>query len=152
MQLNPDEEATVRQIAYSNTRAAYEAHTMLYLLYGEEYDIPLPPPPAILSEAALAQFTMQSIHFKAADSKGNFIGNPYPNPAANNLQMDYHLATGATATLKLYDMTGRELQQHLLEGQGTLQADVQMLPNGVYIYTVQSSNGTSVQGKFVLIK
>jgi len=75
-----------------------------------------------------------------------------PNPATNTLQMDYRLATGETATLKLYDMLGRELQQHLLAGQGTLQADVQILPNGVYLYTLQSSKGTNLQGKFVIVK
>jgi len=71
-----------------------------------------------------------------------------PNPASNRIIVTNGL--NATATLAMYDITGRKVAEHkLANGFNTI--DIKTVINGVYIYTVTDENNAQVKtGKLII--
>ena len=151
-QITPQEEAQIRSIAHSGTRAAYDAHTMLYLLRGEEYDIPLPALPALFNNALLEQFAMQSVHFKTDHASGTNGIAIFPNPATNTLNIAHRLAADETAQISLYDMTGRTLRTWQAIGNGTITTNTETLPAGIYLCRMRINEKIIFDKKVILLK
>lgn len=153
MQLNPNEEAIVRQIAASNTQAAFDAHTILFLRYGEEYVIPLPELPAYLDSSAIANFDWGGVYFKTNPNQlsENSIGVVLPNPANDQFFVPYHICDSCNAVLRLYDTNGRLAYDTSLQGIGTLEISTNDMPTGVYILQVISVNGQTLHHQKVVI-
>ncbi|MBK8472176.1 MAG: T9SS type A sorting domain-containing protein [Sphingobacteriales bacterium] len=152
-QLTTEEEAIIRQIAMGGTRAAYDAHTMLYLLYGEEYEIPLPPLPTVLNSTAAALFSTNAIYFKT-DAAGNlipYISPPLPNPTQAQVSLSYCLPDGEKGLLRLYDMSGKLLQTRHFEQSGQMSIDTQHLSPGLYLYAIATNKGLTQQGKITIV-
>jgi hypothetical protein len=154
MQLTPTEEALVRQIAQSNTQAAYDAHSLLFLRYGEEYDIPLPPLPDFINDNAVNNFDWSGIYFKtnAAHLPENTIGQVSPNPAQNTAFVPYHIAADKTANLCLYDLYGKLVYTTTLQNSGVAELPTAQQAAGIYILQVTMNGSSIAQQKIVLLK
>lgn len=74
------------------------------------------------------------------------LGQAFPNPASSEVKFHFSLADPGKATLKVFDITGREIKSlvddQLDAGSYTYGMDVSQLPEGVYLYTL--SAGTTV--------
>ena len=82
------------------------------------------------------------------------LAQSFPNPARENVTIEFNLAAPASGTvLRLYDVTGEEIEQRDLGGlpAGTHAEviDVSNLPSGTYLYhlTVESEGGSRVYSK-----
>jgi len=72
-----------------------------------------------------------------------------PNPATDHFMVT---TVGSNSTISLFDITGRKVtEQKLLNGPNLV--DVNLLTNGVYIYTVADANGLPLKtGKIIIQK
>ena len=79
----------------------------------------------------------------------------YPNPFNPYTTIDYSLSGSTKVNLKIFDVTGREVEEVLNEyqGAGTHQVifDASGLPSGVYVYKLQAGNQVE-QRKMTLVK
>ncbi|OYD16412.1 hypothetical protein CH333_03475 [candidate division WOR-3 bacterium JGI_Cruoil_03_44_89] len=74
----------------------------------------------------------------------------YPNPASSKVTFMLPAGRGfSTATVKIYDVTGRQIDSFISEAEG-FEYDVEKLSPGVYFYRVEG--GKKEQGKFVVIR
>ncbi|MFA5012532.1 MAG: T9SS type A sorting domain-containing protein [Ignavibacteria bacterium] len=99
------------------------------------------------------------------DNMGNLVNNNtvkkyelsqnYPNPFNPNTKINYALPKPGFVSLKIYDITGREIQTLVnevkQEGYYTVDFNGSHLSSGVYFYRIRSGNFTSVK-RMVLIK
>ena len=150
MQLNADEEALVRQIAHSHSRAAFDAQAILYLLHGEEFEVPLPLLPNDIA-ALVGTNNMGSIAFKTTDNATNLL-KIVPNPAANSAEISYNIGDDKTATWQLYNTSGQLVIKKTLRNNGTLHIDLSTIPQGVYYYTLSNNENVLQSDKLIVIK
>jgi len=152
-QITTTEEDTIRQIAATTTQTATEARTLLYLLRGEEYPIDLPPI-ADLIDSTLFQNVL--INFKGstvANATGQAkVGKPYPNPASNQISIDYQLPKQEKASISFFNLQGVEISTQHISGNGTLQFATDKWSKGMYFYRVMLPNDEITYGKIVIIK
>lgn len=72
-------------------------------------------------------------------SNSNGLVHAYPNPASNELILDYAEKVAEIEALAFHDLNGRKLFDVKLSGTGISQLDVSMLPPGLYVLKI---NGT----------
>ena len=75
-----------------------------------------------------------------------------PNPVADVLNIEYNTEGDASATIRLFDLTGREMKRidkRLSKENPVVQMDVSKIQNGMYIVTLQQ--GETVQTKKVVV-
>ena len=88
-------------------------------------------------------------------ASNNIAVNLFPDPAKTNVNIDVSLPKTAFTTLKIYDLTGKEMNtlctQYLPAGSHTFQWNTNGAYNGVYIYRLQSGNDVRT-GKFIIEK
>lgn len=79
------------------------------------------------------------------------FGNPYPNPATNNVSFNYTLPSTGKATVKIYNMLGALVKTAAItDNTGKLSINTADLRSGLYLYDLQL-NGKSVKtGKFTV--
>lgn len=87
--------------------------------------------------------------------EGFELSQNYPNPFNPSTVISYKLAANSLVTLKVYDITGREIAT-LINGQKTVgdhqvTFDASGLASGIYIYRLQSGSNTLTR-KMMLIK
>jgi hypothetical protein len=72
-------------------------------------------------------------------SNGDYI-KVYPNPVVTNMQVDYKLGMQRELTLKVYDMSGREVltQEKVKSGD---QVNISSLLRGIYQYQLLDKTG-----------
>jgi agmatine/peptidylarginine deiminase len=79
----------------------------------------------------------------------------YPNPFNPSTQISYYLEKKDFVSLKIFDVTGREIQKIVngiqSEGIHTINFDGRNLPSGVYFYTIES-NGWKDTKRMLMIK
>jgi hypothetical protein len=74
----------------------------------------------------------------------------YPNPVTDKLNITYHNTTDKGSVLVVTDLTGKQLQQQVLEGKaGTITLNVQHLTSGMYLYKVMDGKMVTGQGKII---
>jgi hypothetical protein len=74
----------------------------------------------------------------------------YPNPTENELIVKYSLLKDEKATIKIYDVLGREMISFEAKLNSTKQSiDVSFLPTGVYTIQFQTTNQVKQSGKFL---
>lgn len=74
----------------------------------------------------------------------------YPNPVSKTLYLSFSQPLVGGATLKIMDITGKELSsQYIRKVQGSLPVDVSLLPVGLYFVSIENSNGVVLTQKFV---
>ncbi len=70
--------------------------------------------------------------------------NVYPNPASNNVNVDFTLSNDADATVELLNGLGQVVSTQVLghvSGEQSVSIDVASLESGMYIVKVKTSNG-----------
>ena len=78
------------------------------------------------------------------------IVNVYPNPASGTVQVQYDLGV-SNATIDLYDITGRLLNQKALtDAQGTTVFDINNYTAGMYIVVIRNENHILFQQKLII--
>lgn len=72
------------------------------------------------------------------------LGQAFPNPASTEVKFHFSLAEAGKTSLKVYDMTGREIKSlvddQLDAGNYTYGLDVSQMPQGIYLYTLTAGN------------
>jgi hypothetical protein len=83
------------------------------------------------------------------------VGQNYPNPFNPSTSINYQLPAADYVSLKIYDMTGREVMQLVNEvkqaGYYTVKFDASKLTSGMYFYKIQSGEFSSIK-KMMLVK
>ena len=113
------------------------------------------------SAKASCTFTLNVSPHTAINPKGEQIVNEYelfqnyPNPFNPNTKINFALPKQGLVTLKIYDITGREINTLVNEvkqaGYYTVDFNASHLSSGVYFYKIQSGDFSSVK-RMVLIK
>jgi hypothetical protein len=79
------------------------------------------------------------------------IGNAFPNPANDKLNIPYHLASGKSAILNISDMLGKTINTISLQaGIQLASVDVSALHSGIYFYSIVSDGKVYETKKFVV--
>jgi len=83
------------------------------------------------------------------------LGQNYPNPFNPSTTINYELPITNYVSLKIYDMTGREVMQLVNEikptGYYTVKFNASMLSSGMYFYKIQAGDFSSFK-KMMLVK
>ncbi len=83
------------------------------------------------------------------------LGQNYPNPFNPTTQIDFTLAKPGLVSLKIYDVSGREVatltNEVMTAGSHTVAFDGSKLNSGVYFYTLQTENYKDTK-KMLLVK
>jgi len=69
----------------------------------------------------------------------------YPNPAAKNISLDLNSEINENASIKIYDITGKMVQQNEIQlstGNQTIDVSLNNLNGGLYIVQLTTKNGT----------
>jgi hypothetical protein len=76
----------------------------------------------------------------------------YPVPSSETITIQYDFAGNEDATMKLYDILGREIETIQLRNANTLVSfSVLTIPNGVYTYKIKVGKKTKT-GKIQILK
>jgi DNA-binding beta-propeller fold protein YncE len=86
---------------------------------------------------------------------GYALGQNYPNPFNPTTNIEFSIPQASDVTLKVYDITGREIatlvNQSMGAGTHTAQFDAANVSSGMYIYRMVA-NGYTLSGKMMLVK
>ncbi|MCB0724009.1 MAG: T9SS type A sorting domain-containing protein [Ignavibacteriae bacterium] len=89
------------------------------------------------------------------ENKQFYLAQNYPNPFNPETTIEYHIPKPGTVSIKIYDITGREIAvlENSFKNTGTYKVifDGSSLSSGIYFYTLQTENLTSVK-KMILLK
>ena len=87
--------------------------------------------------------------------KGFTLDQNYPNPFNPTTNINYSLQNASYVTLKVFDMTGREITTlvngRMNAGAHTVTFNASNLSSGVYIYALEA-NGVRLTNRMTLIK
>lgn len=97
-----------------------------------------------------------SVEDLSIDLPSNFnLSQNFPNPFNPSTKISWQLPVGGNATLKVYDILGREVvtlvNEHKTAGKYETKFNAATLPSGVYFYKLNSEDYTSVK-KMLLLK
>ena len=85
----------------------------------------------------------------------NFLEQNYPNPFNSVTTIAWQMAKGSLATLKVFDLLGREFKTLVDEqrpsGKYETRFDAEALPKGVYFYQLKAGEFSQTR-KMVLLK
>lgn len=129
------EKELLTAIANSATKTAYKAQTLLYAINGKEYAVLLP-------YLANGLPTNNWITVFKADQLRR-ISTIYPNPTNGIANINYQLVPTQTATISLFDITGRLLSTTTVNNSGTYSFDTNIYPSGIYLCKIM------VDGKLI---
>jgi len=138
------ENALLQQIAQSHTAAAIDAKILRYMAYGEEILVQLPPLPDDLTEG-------EPIQFKNGAENTDLI-NLYPNPATNQLQVQYRLPHKQEASLEIYNTLGKCVYRQHITHTGNLHLPIADWASGMYYYRLVQDGKTVVSKKLMVVQ
>ncbi|MEQ8523195.1 T9SS type A sorting domain-containing protein [Gracilimonas sp.] len=100
-------------------------------------------------------YTSNENNGKSDIPEGYTLKQNYPNPFNPTTNIEYSINEAGPVTIKVYDMTGREVatlvNSRMSAGDHTVSFDASNLSSGVYIYMLQT-NGVRLTNKMTLIK
>lgn len=83
-------------------------------------------------------------HHQSGDTKGNWLGQNYPNPVINTTEIPFYLTASQHVRLNLYDNQGRFLfevvKKDFPQGLNTVHLDSSGLVPGMYFYQIEAGN------------
>lgn len=103
--------------------------------------------------AKLYRITMPPVGISESTCNVKHVSS-YPNPCSPYIEISYLLEQQEDLVLSIRDLLGKEMLLQKLQqqaGENKVSIDTSSLTEGVYIYSIQTSEG-SVQGKFVVQK
>jgi hypothetical protein len=93
--------------------------------------------------------------FAGSVPNGYALGQNYPNPFNPATTFSFSLGASGFATLKVFDLLGREVSslvnEELTAGTHSVRFDARDLASGAYIYRLQAG-GTVLSRKLVLVR
>jgi hypothetical protein len=85
----------------------------------------------------------------------DMLSQNMPNPASNNTLIKYELKESANVSLKVFDLTGKEVltinEGSKMAGIYTVNLNTEALQNGIYFYTLQAGNESATR-KMTIVK
>lgn len=139
---------------YIHQKGTHMAHNAVNFFYGGSYFVPPylreetvdkkenEEEPLIKPETKVAQIRPAT----------NPVVNLYPNPAQNQLTIEYG-NIGNTAWLSIVDIMGKVVETRLLtDVNGKVQINTTLYQNGVYLARIETANSVLLKGKFVILK
>jgi len=166
-------DGTCRGVAEAEWVEALQAWRYLLLVNGNIDDLGLPIEFRLLNDATGAEYTGNGPQLSfTADGLIGTVAEPYPflgmttslldpitdgyhleqnqpNPVNGSTQISFRLPVSGHATLVLYDLTGKPLRvladQDYPAGRHTVQANLDGLPAGVYMYELQTGEFSGVR-------
>lgn len=100
-------------------------------------------------------FTSTEGRVSSSVPEGFKLEQNYPNPFNPSTTINYSINKSGAVSLKIYDLTGREVANLVNEtksaGDYSVTFDASRLASGVYIYTLQA-NGFALTNRMTLIK
>jgi hypothetical protein len=86
-------------------------------------------------------------------SKESVSFSVYPNPASDNLTINYNISANITsASVDVFDVVGKRVLTHKLMGaKGIVKVDVSNLNSGIYFYAI-NADGQTLKTERVIIK
>ncbi len=115
---------------------------------------------ALDTQFDLQKFTTDQVYTSNEDELSNIpegfrLDQNYPNPFNPSTTINYSLNQAGLVTLKVYDITGREVatlvNSRESAGEHSVTFDASNLASGVYIYTL-TSNGLRLTNRMTLVK
>lgn len=141
---------TVESIAYDDEK--YEcknAQALLSLVFGTRFEEDVIPPGD--ADQKSASFSVQDESKEIAVEEGQV--RVYPNPANEQLFVEYVFDSQDSYSLVIYDLLGNTLVNRALTGnQGVAKIDLIDFPQGVYICGLNSGDQLVKRLKFVVSK
>lgn len=141
---------TVRNFANlpSESQARANARAILYLLFYEEF-----PLDDDITEN-LRVMNGDDADMNVEETTTNYLSTNFPNPFSSITEVEYVLPENTFfAQIKLYDVTGKELNLYTLSAQkGKLQISARDLSNGIYFYSLEVDGAVIQTRKLVIIK
>jgi hypothetical protein len=84
------------------------------------------------------------------------LGQNYPNPFSSSTQISYRLFSSGHVSLKIFDLSGREVHtlvnEHQNAGEHMVQWDAEHFGNGLYFYKLKVNEEPSELKKMVLAR
>ncbi|QQS30583.1 MAG: T9SS type A sorting domain-containing protein [Sphingobacteriales bacterium] len=143
LELNSEDEATVRQIAQGYTKSSFAARNLLLSLYGEEYALTLP---------SLDSLANVAISFKTQPLPLELNGL-YPNPAKDAIHYDANVLPSSTVVnILIYNFQGQNIINYTAKGGDILNISADKLPVGMYFYQISHNGQIVIKDKLVLLK
>jgi hypothetical protein len=85
-----------------------------------------------------------------AEVTKNFTTRIYPNPASGILTVETGSTSDKDLTLQIVDLQGRIVLTHSIN-QSNVQINIENLPKGIYIYSIQKGIDILSKGKLAII-
>lgn len=76
--------------------------------------------------------------------------NLFPNPASNQVNLDFVVKPNEQFSFLLYDLQGRLVQEQLLKVRSENQILVEQLQKGLYLYQIRNEKGDFLSGKLMV--
>jgi glucuronoarabinoxylan endo-1,4-beta-xylanase len=97
-----------------------------------------------------------AVNGRGSAPSGFFLDSNYPNPFNSQTTIRFGLRARSEAVLKFLDLHGRMVREMRLgtlpQGTHSARFDAAGLPTGVYLYRLETGEGTSAAGKMVFSK
>lgn len=90
-------------------------------------------------------FDVRAIDAGIAQNKMDVSMSVYPNPASNEVNINFNGTYKGTASLIMTDVLGRVVYQSQISTASPAVVSVGELPSGIYFLTLQTNNGKTVQ-------
>jgi hypothetical protein len=103
----------------------------------------------LITSASLIQGCSQKWDETGTSDAPLQVADLFPNPSSTTINIAYNSIEGETASLFLYDITGKMVLQETVEGNQTNTIDVSNLSNGIYIARI---TGKSINQSLKFIK
>ena len=114
-----------------------------------------PPTCVTVQSGGIAGDVMNTAISDGPSIAGLEIGATYPNPAAGRASVNLTLDRAMDVTVRLYDLTGRQIATlvdgQLAAGQTPVAVDAQALPAGVYVLRV-AADGQVVSRRLTVVR
>ncbi len=82
----------------------------------------------------------------------NTIVKVYPNPNNGNMECEYNVKSTDTGTIKIYDLTGKLMEEYKLNSNNNTLTLTTNLSNGIYLYQIIVNDKIVKSDKLVIIK
>jgi hypothetical protein len=127
-QMTATEELFVRNAAALDTEclARSNARVILFAAYGEPLDLNIQ-----MNSQRAANPQMQNSN---TDKQQSFLGESYPNPASDQINIECNVSEGFTGILSIFDINGKLVcSRQITSGQQIVSIDVSNWFDGVYM-------------------
>ena len=85
------------------------------------------------------------------ENKNAIVFSLFPNPSNGDMQLNYAIKPNDKGVFKVYDVTGKLIDETILNSNGNSLQLNSYLNNGIYFYQIIVNNKTVKSDKFVVI-